>query len=330
MKPARKWLWITDPWSTLDHPNDTTLRLAEAAIQLGVESHWCDFKSIRVCPDGAVRLDSHKLKFPALRSPTSKSASFQIKAFDQIHYRVDPPVDLSYLHPLQMLRIADQSYSKQRRPEFVNPLSLLMNASEKLEAHLLPKRWRPAMVVSSQQTTLLEFGRAEKIVVLKPMHTAQSKGVTRLEFRTPAQIRKSLAALDAITFGFQQPVVLQRYLPGIRKTGEVRIWFADGVAVASVLKIPSPDTFRIDMDHGSTLASVRTAPPQFRRLVANASQAIGRLLRKIGARLAAVDLIDGRVTDFNITSPGLLVGMEKTLETNLASRVVEILLSRRR
>jgi hypothetical protein len=50
------------------------------------------------------------------------------------------------------------------------------------------------------------------------------------------------------------------------------------------------------------------------------------LLRKHRIRLAAVDWIAGKITDFNITSPGLIVAMEKLLQRDLASQIVRRLL----
>ena len=42
-------------------------------------------------------------------------------------------------------------------------------------------------------------------------------------------------------------------------------------------------------------------------------------------RLAAVDVIAGQVTDWNLTSPGMLPIMERVLHQNLAARVVRAL-----
>jgi hypothetical protein len=54
-----------------------------------------------------------------------------------------------------------------------------------------------------------------------------------------------------------------------------------------------------------------------------AAAAVGKLLRKEKILWAAVDLIDGKVTDFNFTSPGLLVAMEDLLGENLAEKALK-------
>src|SRR4051812_28326143 len=57
-KRRHGFLWITDPWDTLDHAKDTTLRLAQEALFLGLKSHWCDVRSIRWDQD-RVLLDAY-------------------------------------------------------------------------------------------------------------------------------------------------------------------------------------------------------------------------------------------------------------------------------
>jgi glutathione synthase/RimK-type ligase-like ATP-grasp enzyme len=54
-----------------------------------------------------------------------------------------------------------------------------------------------------------------------------------------------------------------------------------------------------------------------------AARKIGRHLRRRKIRLAAVDLIDGLVTDLNFTSPGLITQMETVLGENLARVILE-------
>jgi hypothetical protein len=77
----------------------------------------------------------------------------------------------------------------------------------------------------------------------------------------------------------------------------------------------------INMDRGGSLA--RTTLSREEKAGANK---IGALLRKRRIRLAAVDWISGKITDFNITSPGLIVAMEKLLQRDLAAGIVRRLM----
>ena len=74
------------------------------------------------------------------------------------------------------------------------------------------------------------------------------------------------------------------------------------------------------MDRGGSLALHNLTPSEKK----SATQ-VGSFIKKHKIRLAAVDLVENRVTDFNFTSPGLLVQMETLLGKNLAEPIVESL-----
>jgi glutathione synthase len=322
-KPPFRFLWITDPWSTLDHPRDTTLRLAEEALALGAEVFWCDVKTIRWERDGTL-LDARQFlqiypgrleKAFRLSDPVPMSPA----EFDGIHYRTDPPVDLAYLHPLQILLLGLSKPKNKRQPELVNPAPALCMSNEKLEATALGALMPPTLA-SSGWERLLAFGRDEGRTVLKPLHQAQSKGIELLDWQTEAGVAHARKTLQAATEDFTRPVLLQRYLAGIAQ-GEQRLWFVDGKLLACVRKLPMPQDFRVDMDRGS-----RVAPTELSKAERKAAQHISKLLLERGIRLAAVDLIEGYVTDFNFTSPGLVTQMEGVLGENLARPIVKALM----
>jgi glutathione synthase len=312
-------LWITDPWETLDHPRDTTLRLIEEGLALGLESHWCDVRTIR-WENGAGRADVRRVEaiYPGRAASSfrlSEPTPAAMSGYSRAIYRTDPPVDLAYIHPLQIIAL------EARRAgglEIVNPAGILLEANEKLEAALLGELM-PESIASSRVDCLLAFAEREGRAVLKPLHQAQSKGVMLLEAHTPEEGRSARKTLMEATEGGTRPVILQRYLPGILE-GETRLWFLNGKLLAAVRKKPRTGEFRIDMDQGGSVTTTQLTVPEKR-----AATRIGTLLRKRRVRLAAVDLIESKVTDFNLTSPGLIVQMEQVLGQNLARPIVESL-----
>lgn len=322
-KKAKRFLWITDPWDRMDHPRDTTLRLAEEALKLGYENYWCDVRSIR--------LENGRCLLDALRvlniSPGRQKSGFQFDApvamepseFDSLHYRVDPPVDAHYLHPLQILVTGLSGKKTGRRGELVNPAPVLFAANEKFEPAFLGPLMPPS-IVSARWEDLSRFGSQQGETVLKPLNQAQSKGVERIDWHAAGVQNGVRVRLERATSGFTSPVLLQKYLPGIRERGETRLWFLDGKLIGTLRKLPLDDDFRVNVDRGS-----RLAPAQLGKIEKAAATRIGKHLRARKIRLAAVDLIDGLITDFNFTSPGLLVQMESILGKNLARGIVQTL-----
>jgi glutathione synthase/RimK-type ligase-like ATP-grasp enzyme len=74
------------------------------------------------------------------------------------------------------------------------------------------------------------------------------------------------------------------------------------------------------MDKGSRCEPCALTPAETRL-----AEAVGATLARERIRLAAIDVIAAQVTDWNVTSPGLLPLMEDVLDRNLARPVVQAL-----
>jgi len=312
-KKIKPLLWLTDPWASLDHSSDTTLRLIEECVKLGKACAWADVRSLRF-ENGRVLVNAKIVEgvYPGRKAEAfrfSEPEAYEPQSFLQIHYRVDPPTDLAYTQPLQILAAASGL------PDVVNPIERLLGLNEKIEALSLGHH-SPPSVVASDYDTLMKFLRAQKRAVLKPLHQAQSKGVELIDLSLSPDPRM---ALEAATDGFCRPVILQVFLEGIRD-GETRLWFVDGTLLAQVRKKPAPGEFKIDMDRGGTVGRTELSSKDEKVVTA-----ISKRLKATGVRLAAVDLIDSQVTDWNLTSPGLIVQMESLLGENLAEKIVSAL-----
>ncbi len=315
--PQQAHLWITDPWTTLDHRQDTTLRLAQEAALQGVHQYWYNVKTIHL-NNTIVQLQVQKIleigeKREAESFQLGEIEIYEPKNFTSIHYRTDPPVDLAYLHPLQLLHLALQEI---KTCEVVNPLAVLLSLNEKMQAAALHHLMPPSLV-ASQWEHLEAFGKKHIRTVLKPLHEAQSHGIELLHWQTPTHREESWAKIDAATHHFQTPVILQTYLDGIAE-GETRLWFMDGKLLAFIKKLPIEGDFRVNIDQGSRLVSTTLSPKDHKN-----AEIISQHLHHQKIRLAAVDLIDGYVTDFNFTSPGLIPQIEKILSQNLAQSIVK-------
>ncbi len=313
-----KSLWVTDAWETLDHPRDTTLRLIQEAMELGEAAFWCDTCGIRF-ESGRVLARCRRVR----SAPQGREAAgwdldgaedVDLATFDLVLYRTDPPVDRRYFEHLQLLACC----TGRGGPELVNPGEVLLRCSDKLGPAALFRAMPPTVVASSWEC-LRAFGTAEGRTVLKPLGGAQSRGVQLLHWSTPAGRDQARHEIEAISDGLSRPVLLQRFLPEIHD-GEKRLWFVDGQLLAHVKKRPMPGTFLVDMDKGASCLTCDLTLGE-----ARLAAAVGEAFRAEGVRLAAVDVIAGHVTDWNLTSPGMLPTMERVLGRNLAAPVVHAL-----
>lgn len=297
----------------------------EESLQLGIPTYWADVKSLAVSSQKGPFLKAQKLlSVKTGRNATAfrfaSEVSISPAEFDRIVYRTDPPVDLAYLHPLQMIASAIEATPRKRgraKPELVNSAETLFWANEKFESWAIGQKATPDFLISSREKDLLAYGKKWKQVVLKPLENAQSKGVELLRFDTPEERVRSGRLLKTATHEFSRGVLLQEYLPEILK-GETRLWFINGTLLRWVRKKPKTGEFRVNMDQGGFLEECSLTSVEKQR-----ARQIGKFLTQKRIRMAAVDLIAGKITDFNITSPGLLSLMEETLQDNLARPVLE-------
>jgi glutathione synthase len=324
-KARFNFLWITDPWETLDHAGDTTLRLAEEALSLGIDSYWCNFRTIQwkekttivdACAIESITSDRTSKDFK-LSAPIQTPAH----QFNSIQYRADPPVDQGYWYPLQLLMFGVEKAEligsiKRGSSEIVNPPKVLLGSNEKLEQALIGDLLPPS-IVASGWNSLAEFGLAEKLTVLKPLNDVQSHGIELLDWRTKDGIEHAHYELEKATNSFTRLVLLQRYLDGV-SDGEIRLWFIDGSLLAFARKRSVTGHFRINMDAGDMLMTTNLNSQE-----QQAADLISQRLRMQGIRLAAVDMIDAQVTDFNHLSPGLLPQIERVVGRNLARSIIQ-------
>ncbi len=309
---TQKLLFVVDPWETLDLASDTTLRLIEEALEMGAECFVAENRSIGL-ERGTARAEVSRVS-GILRPRTTENihrsdASWEpLAGFHHIFYRTDPPVDLSYLLPLQILASVERIRGK--KPTIHASTESLFYLNEKWAPAELGSLF-PESLVSASLDRLSEFAAATGKVVLKPLYLAQSRGVEVLDGATiPSPLLRE--RLRVATENEKLPVILQKYLPGITK-GETRLWFTAGKLIASVKKVPKEGESVIDMDQGGRIREAKLNATEKR-----GARKIGSFLKRHRILFAAVDLIDGKVTDFNHTSPGLLVAMEDLLGTNLA------------
>ncbi len=308
---AASLLWITDPWDTLDRGQDTTLRLGAEALNRGVPSYWSSPEQLLDAPRGVLKVAS----FDSVGN-APEYQFFPAPHFHQIHYRVDPPVDDQYRKFLD--RMLDQGVSAT---QILNPLTLITSQSEKLPPFdLLDLAPTHRVIESSNDArSAYSFVRSMDSWVSKPMNLAQSMGVKH--WPKPHSEEAFLSILNLETENFNRPLLIEEYLPGIQ-TGEVRLWFAMGEFIGALKKYPLAGDFRVLIDQGSRIEAHLLLPNE-----SSVATRVGASLKRQKIALAAVDLIDGKISDYNITSPGLLVQLERVHgNVNFAGKIVDLLL----
>lgn len=210
--------------------------------------------------------------------------------FSLILMRKDPPVDAAYLYATHLLSLVP------RKVRVVNDPRALREWNEKLVIFQFP-RWIPPTLVAANKKEIDRFVRGlGGLALIKPLAGYAGKAVQKLVRESPDYI----TLIDEMTSFGTLPVMVQEYLPAIFR-GEKRVFLIDGKPIGTLLKVPPEGGFITNPDLGGHLAPTKLTPAE-RKLCA----ALGPFLRKNGIFFAGVDLIGGRLTEINITSPGLV------------------------
>lgn len=206
--------------------------------------------------------------------------------FDVVLLRQDPPFDLAYITSTHLLeRIHPNTL-------VVNDPASVRNAPEKLFVLNFPQLMPPTLI-SRDLDEINAFRDKHGAVVMKPLHGHGGAAV----FRVMPQDMNFGSLFDMFSVTFREPWVIQRFLPEV-KHGDKRIILVDGEFAGAVNRVPAPDDLRSNMVRGGA-AHATDLSEREREICAT----VGPSLRERGLLFVGIDVIDGNLTEINVTSP---------------------------
>jgi glutathione synthase len=207
-------------------------------------------------------------------------------AFDVVFQRKDPPVDAAYVRATQILSLCKRALVLNR-PEGI------LAANEKLYALHFPELMAETLV-TRRTSELLDFmAELGGEMIVKPLDGRGGEGI----FHLHTDDRNLFSILEQSTAFQSRPVMAQRYLPRIRE-GDKRILLLDGEPLGAVLRVPSDRETRANLHvGGKPLAAALDADD--RRII----DTIAPALRRDGLFFVGIDVIGGKLTEINVTSP---------------------------
>ncbi len=209
-----------------------------------------------------------------------------LSTFDVVLLRQDPPFDLAYISTTHMLERIHQ------KTLVVNDPAHVRNAPEKVFVTEFPELMPPTLI--TRDLDAIKAFRAEHgDIVMKPLYGKGGEAVFRL-----AREDLNFGSLyDLFASMLREPWVVQKFLPAV-KDGDKRIILVDGEFAGAVNRVPAPDDLRSNM--------VRGGVPKATDLTAREREICARLgpaLRERGLLFVGIDVIDGFLTEINVTSP---------------------------
>lgn len=304
-----RFVFVMDPPETVLVDADTTFALMLEAQDRG---HQIDH-----CLPQDLYLDVGRVFArvrPALvqRTPTppmvlGAPADVCLHDVDAVWIRKDPPFDSNYLWLTQMLDRVVADTLVINRPRGVR------DANEKLYACHFPELM-PETLVASEKARIIAFvkrvgGRA----VIKPLDGAGGEGVMVL---TEGDFNVN-AIIEATTKHGSRVAMVQRFLPEVKR-GDKRILLLNGEPLGAILRVPKADEARSNIHVGGSVEPA-TLNAQDHAII----NALIPRLRADGLWFVGLDVIGGKLTEVNVTSPTGIQQMSRLDNVNVSARVID-------
>ena len=242
-----------------------------------------------------------------------ESRRVDLKSFDVILMRQDPPFDLAYISATHLL--------ERVQPDtlVVNDPGHVRNAPEKIFVTEFPDLMPPTLL--TRDLAEIKAFRAEHgDIVMKPLYGHGGGAV----FRITADDLNFGSLYDMFAVTFREPWVVQRLLPAV-KQGDKRIILVDGEFAGAVNRVPQADDLRSNMVRGGA-AQAADLTPREREICAR----LGPALRERGLLFTGIDVIGDYLTEINVTSPTGIRAIRRLGGPDIAAMIWDKIEAKRR
>jgi glutathione synthase len=302
-----RFVYVMDPMDRVLPDKDTTFAFQRAAQTRGHESLHCELRDLFV-KGGDVFARVRQLTVSA----TPPHAVFgepnvvRLADVEAVLIRKDPPFDGPYLYATLMLERV------RGRTVIMNDPRGLRDANEKLYA-LHFANYMPRTLVASNEDQIFAFvkeigGRG----VIKPLDGAGGSGVMMLVLND----RNARAVVQSVTSEGSRLAMVQEFLPDV-ENGDKRVLLLDGEILGAINRIPRGDDFRSNIHVGGSVEPYEVTKKE-RAMIAD----IAPRLKQDGLVFVGLDVIGGKLTEVNVTSPTGIQQLSQHENRDVAADVI--------
>ncbi|MGM4920893.1 glutathione synthase [Tardiphaga sp. 813_E8_N1_3] len=304
-----------DPIARINHKGDSTFAMLLEAQKRGhkLSYYTPDKLSLRgndvVAPVQPLSVRDVEGDYFTLGEPVRTNMA----SFDVVLLRQDPPFDLAYITSTHLLeRIHPKTL-------VVNDPASVRNAPEKIFVMGFSDLMPPTLI-SRDKDEINAFRAEHDAVVMKPLHGHGGAAV----FRVLPQDMNFGSLYDLFSVTFKEQWVIQRFLPEV-KHGDKRIILIDGEFAGAVNRVPAEDDLRSNMVRGGAAKATELSPRE-----REICERVGPALRELGLLFVGIDVIDGNLTEINVTSPTGIRAIAKLGGPDVAARVWDVIEAKRK
>ncbi|WP_205480991.1 glutathione synthase [Sphingomonas arenae] len=296
-----------DPLESISIPGDSTFALMLEAQARGHRLHHYLADDLSY-EEGRLRATARAVRVQRVEGnhfSAEPAASLDLEAdVDVVLMRQDPPFDVAYITAAHLLERLEGKTLVINNPRSVR------DAPEKLFvldfAHFMP----PTLITRSQEQ-LEAFHAKHGEIVLKPLHGNAGAAV----FRVGPDGTNLRALAELFSEVWKEPFIAQAFLPAVAD-GDKRIILVDGEPIGAINRVPGKGEIRSNLAAGGT-----AHPTELTDREQEICAALGPELKARGLLFVGIDVIGGRLTEINVTSPTGIVALDRFNGINSAGLI---------
>jgi glutathione synthase len=221
--------------------------------------------------------------------------------------RKDPPFDVDYLQATWLLERA------RGKTLLVNDPRGLRELNEHLCILAFPDLIPPTIVTRDAARLRAFLDEQGGAIVIKPIDGYAGLGVFLVRAGDP----NTSSLFETATRAGRTWTMAQRYIPEA-VDGDKRVLLADGEPIGAVLRVPARSEARGNLHIGARAEKAEITAED--RVIV---RAVAPLLRERGMLFVGLDVIGGRLTEINVTSPTGLRHLDRLQGGRSAAAVLD-------
>ena len=293
---------------------DSTYMIIKESLNRGIECFYNDPNWVYADINHKIKIKSHIFKLflkdnGTLTYDIKNKINVDLENFSAIFIRQDPPYDMKYISNTYLLE-------KLKKPMVINNPSELRNFPEKHIMMNFPDL-TPSTIISSDVEVLIKFIEKNNEVILKPAYGNGGLGIVKVD-ASKKNIKNFLSKY--INQFSNNPIIAQRFLKNYIK-GDKRVVLINGTVKGSVLRVPKKNSIKSNFHAGGS--AVKTSLNKKEKLIC---QKIKNFLINKKLYFVGIDIIDGFLTEINITSPTGIQEINRLDGVNIEKSIINFVL----
>lgn len=303
---------VMDPIQSIIPYKDTTFAMMLAAQKRGHKLQYMELNDLYL-RDGEARAqcqevtvqdnNDHWFSFGA-------SQDIPLGNLDYILMRKDPPFDMEFVYATYVLERAQDAGAL-----VINNPQSLRDVGEKAYTAWFPECCPPTLISRSMEQ-IKKFHEEHENIVVKPLDGMGGRSIFLIN---KGDLNRNVI-LETLTQEQTQFAMAQKFIPGIKETGDKRILVVNGTPVPYALaRLPAQGESRGNLAAGGSSKGVPLTERDHWLV-----QQIAPALVDKGIYFAGLDVIGEYVTEINVTSPTCVRELDSEFNLDIAGDLIDI------